>query len=183
MNVTVTPSTFTLVLFDADEIARVAQETAAAVGIGRDLTIDVDERSPLGRTSVTSLDPLTIRVESGAFEDARRPRRLSERCVREVLGRLLMRTGDRLDPAFGDPPSDDELSLRHQVAWDAYCVGRCERLGLPVQQQRRRYHFRNRHGFSDVADAEFERLWYGEGLTWADVEAACAATETARLQA
>ena len=181
MNVTVTPSTFTLVLFDADEIARIAAETAALVGLERDLTIEVDERSPLGRTTVPSLDPLTVSVESGAFEDARRPRHLAERSVREVLGRLLMRVRDRLDPAFGEPLPDDALSLRHQVAWDAYCVGRCQRLGLPVQEQRRRYHFRNRHGFSDVADAEFDRLWHGEALTWADIEAACAATETARV--
>ena len=181
MNVTVTPSTFTLVLFDADEIARLARGTATAVGCDRDLTIEVDERSPLGRTSVTSFDPLTIRAESGAFEDARRPRHLSERSVRGVVGRLLMRTRDRLDPAFGEPPPDDELSVRQQVAWDAYCVGRCQRLGLPAQEQRRRYHFRNRHGFSDVADAQFERLWHGEGLTWADIEAACAATEAARV--
>jgi hypothetical protein len=50
-----------------------------------------------------------------------------------------------------------------------------------VQEQRRRYHFRNRHGFTDVADAMFERLWNGDGLTWAEIEAACSATEAARL--
>lgn len=181
MTVTVTPDPFTMVLFDPTAIARVVADVAALVGVDRDIVVEVDERTPLGRTYVTELDPITIRVESGAFEDARRPRNLSEIGVRDVVGRLLFRVKDRLDPAFGTPPADTDLSLQAQVAWDAYCVGRCARVGLPVQEQRRRYHFRNRHGFTDVADATFERLWHGEGLTWADIEAACAATERARL--
>lgn len=181
MNVTVAPEPFTMVLFDGAEIARVVAEVATLVGVDRDIAVEVDERTPLGRTFVADLDPLTIRVESGAFEDARRPRHLSETNVKDVVGRLLFRVRDRLDPGFGTPPPDAELSLQAQVAWDAYCVGRCARLGLPAQEQRRRYHFRNRHGFTDVADATFERLWHGEGLTWADIEAACAATEAARL--
>lgn len=179
--VTVTPNPFAMVLFDAEEIRRVVGEVAALVGVDRDVTVEVDESTPLGRTYVSALDPVTIRVESGAFEDARRPRHHSDTAVKDVVGRLLFRVKDRLDPAFGTPPDDADLSLAAQVAWDAYCVGRCARLGLPVQEQRRRYHFRNRHGFTDVADAMFERLWNGSGLTWADIEAACAATEAARL--
>jgi hypothetical protein len=179
--VTVTPDPFTMVLFEAADVARVVGEVAALVGVERDIVVEVDERTPLGRTFVTTLDPVTIKVESGAFEDARRPRHLSETNVKDVVGRLLFRVKDRLDPAFGTPPDDTELSLAAQVAWDAYCVGRCARLGLPVQEQRRRYHFRNRHGFTDVADATFERLWNADGLTWGDIEAACAATEAARL--
>jgi hypothetical protein len=54
------------------------------------------------------------------------------------------------------------------------------RLGYPVQRQRRLYHFRNRHGFSDTADVVFERLWQAEGLTWADIQAACDETEPTR---
>ena len=181
MNVTVTPDPFTMVLFDAADIRRVVAEVARLVGVDRDIRIEVDERTPLGRTYVTELEPVTIEVESGAFEDARRPRHLSETSVKDVVGRLLFRVRDRLDPAFGTPPPDAELSLPAQVAWDAYCVGRCARLGLPVQEQRRRYHFRNRHGFTDAADAMFERLWHGEGLTWADIEDACATAEAARL--
>ena len=181
MSVTVLPEQFTMVLFDAAEIASIVADVAGVVGVDRDIVVDVDERTPLGRTQVASLEPVTIKVESGAFEDARRPRHLSEVGVKDVVGRLLFRVRDRLDPAFGDPPADADLSLPAQVAWDAYCVGRCARLGLPVQEQRRRYHFRNRHGFTDAADAAFERLWYGEALTWADIEAACATTEKARL--
>ena len=49
-----------------------------------------------------------------------------------------------------------------------------------MQRQRRLYQFRNRHGFTDVADAVFQRLWEGEGLTWADLERACDETAAAK---
>ena len=32
------------------------------------------------------------------------------------------------------------------------------------------YQFRNRYGFTDAADAAFDRLWSAEALTWADLE-------------
>ena len=59
-------------------------------------------------------------------------------------------------------------------------VGRSERLGYNPSRQRRLYHFRNRHGFSDVADAVFDRLWSADGLSWADLQAACAETAAGR---
>ena len=86
-----------------------------------------------------------------------------------MLGRLLFEVHDRLDPAFGDPPAEDDLSLPESVAWQVYCVGRLGRLGHQVQRQRRLYHFRNRHGFTDAADEAFDRLWSADGLTWADI--------------
>lgn len=171
-----------MVTFDAARIAELAGEVADKVGLPADavLRIEVDEQEPLGRTTVLSLDPIAIKVEGGAFEDAKRPRQMSERGIVDVLGRLLFRVRDRLDPAFGEAPADDELTLQQQTAWDAYAVGRAERAGLPVQRPRRQYHFRNRHGFSDVADAAFDRLWQAESLTWADIEAVCAETASAR---
>lgn len=183
--VTVTPEQFTMVLFDSAQIAAIAAGIADRVGLpaGAELRIEVDERTPLGRTGIASLDPITITAESGAFEDARHPRTLNPRGVEDVVGRLLFRVLDRLDPAFGDPPADDKLTLQQQVAWDTYCVGRCDRAGLATQKGRRLYHFRNRHGFTDAADAAFERLWSAEGLTWADIEAACERTAAARQPA
>jgi hypothetical protein len=173
MTVTVTPDSFTMVEFSAADIAAVGELLLADIGLpaGTDLVVEVDETTPLGRSRVTSLDPVTIQVESGALEDAKNPRNLSEPAAADVLGRLLFRVRDRLDPAFGDPPPDSDLSLAQSVAWDAYAVGRLARLGYRGQRQRRLYHFRNRHGFSDAADSAFEQLWTAEILTWAEIDA------------
>src|SRR5947207_2555895 len=145
----------------------------SAIGLPSDLDvrIEVDESTPLGRAMVVSIDPLLITVESGALEDPKRPRNLSRTGSADVLGRLMFRVHDRLDPAFGDPPDDDKLTLPQSVAWDAYCIGRLVRLGYTHydNRQRRLYHFRNRHGFSDAADDAFDRLWTANGLTWSDV--------------
>jgi hypothetical protein len=178
VSVAVSPDRFTLVEFDSARIAGLVTQVAEQVGLpdGTRIRVEIDEESPLGKTRLASLDPVTLEVESGAFEDAKRPRRLSDRSVVSVVGRLLFRARDRLDTAFGDPPPDDELSLREYVAWDTYAVGRCDRLGLRTQKERRRYHFRIRHGFTDVADEVFDALWDGEGLTWADIRSACERT-------
>ena len=181
MAVTVTPETFTMVSFDAAEIAAVAERLARQIGIDRDIRIEVDETTPLGRARVQSTDPVVLSVESGALEDPKRPRQMGQDDSADVLGRLLLRVRDRLDPAFGDVPGDDELSLPVSVAWDVYCVGRLARLGYRAQRQRRLYHFRNRHGFSDAADAAFERLWTADDLTWADIES-ISATAAATAQ-
>ena len=149
--IVVAPETWGFVDFDGARIAAVAGEVADAAGLTVPLRIEVDETTPNGRVQVVSYVPVVIRVESGAFEDAKRPRHLSERSVADVLGRLLLRIRDRLDPGFGNPPDDGELTLQESTAWDAYAVGRAERLGFPAQRRRRLYHFRNRHGFTDVA--------------------------------
>ncbi len=180
--IVVTPETFSLVFFDAGRIAELAGDVADRIGLPADaeVRVEVDERMPLGRIRVTSLAPITVSIEGGAIEDAKHPRHLSDRGVLDVLGRTLRKVQDRLDPAFGEAPADDDLPLAQQVAWNAYAEGRNERIGLEVQKQRWLYHFRNRHGFSDVSDAVFNRLWDGDGLTWADIEAACAETAAAR---
>lgn len=178
--VTVSPETYNLIEFEADRIRSVASTLVEQIGVPVPVRIEVDETTPLGRAWTSSLEPLVLSVESGAFEDPKKPRHLSERSVADVLGRLLFRVRDRLDPSFGDVPADDDLSLPESTAWDAYAVGRLARLGYPAQRQRRLYHFRNRHGFSDVADAAFERLWTSDGLTWADIQAACAETAATR---
>jgi hypothetical protein len=180
-DVTVVPEQFSLIQFDGAEIATLVSGLADEIGLGdRPITIEVDEYSPLGYSHVSSLDPLTVKVESGAFEDAKRPRHLSPISVTSVVGRLLFRARDRLDPAFGEPPPDKELSLAQHVAWDVYAVGRAARLGHPGGRERRRYHFRIRHGFTDVADSVFDRLWSGTDLTWADIDAASAEAAAAR---
>jgi hypothetical protein len=167
MSVTVTPSTFQFVHFDAALIERVASELAGALGLAdRDLRIEVDETTPLAKVEI-ELDPLVVRVQSGAFEDTRRPRFQSEHATATSIGRCLLRARDRLVGGFGEAPPDDELTLAQAAAWEAYCVGRLERVGVPANQQRWRYNFRNRHGFHDAADAGFDRIWASDGLTWA----------------
>lgn len=180
--VVVTPQAFTLVEFDAGRIAELVSEVASRVGLPDDavVRVEVDERVPLGRSKLASLDPITIAVQGGAFENAKKPRTLSDRSVVDVVGRLLFRAVDRLGPPFADAPADEELTLQQHTAWDAYAVGRCERAGYAPSKPRRLYHFRNRHGFTDTADRVFERLWSAEGLTWADLDAACAETAAAR---
>jgi hypothetical protein len=172
MPVEVRPEEFSMVFFDAAEIRAIVERLVAEIGLPADLSvvIDIDETTPMGRAHVTSIDPVVIAAESGALEDVKRPRQLSEQGTIDVLGKLLLGVKDRLDPAFGEAPADDELTLQESAAWEAYCVGRLGRLGHPVQRQRRLYQFRNRHGFTDLADAGFDRLWTSDGLTWADIK-------------
>lgn len=184
-DVKVTPESFTFVEFDSEAIAGLASTLIAQIGLDLDeLVIEIDETNPLGRAEVTSTDPLTLRIESGAFEDAKRPRQMSEAAVSDVLGRVLFQYADRVDPGFGAPDqSDDDLELPYLVAWQVYAVGRLARLGYRSQRQRRLYHFRNRCGFTDAADAAFETIWTSDGLTWTDltglVDTAMAARESA----
>jgi hypothetical protein len=180
--IVVSPERFSLVFFDAERIAELAGMVADRIGLAGDveIRIDVDERVPLGRVKVVSVDPITLAVEGGAFEDAKRPRYLSDRSVLDVTGRLLLRVKDRLEPGFNDAPGDGKLTLPQAVAWTVYSEGRCDRMGLPTQKQRWRYHFRNRHGFTDTADATFDFLWFADQLTWADIEDVCDQTQRAR---
>lgn len=173
MGVTVTPEEFTLVLFEHDAIVDVLERLLPDIGLGDDVdvTLNVDERVPMGRADVVSIDPVVLEVEGGALEDPKVPRQLSVDGTADILGRLLLRVRDRRDPGFGAPPADDELTLAHKSAWDVYCVGRLARKGYRPQRQRRVYAFRNRHGFTDAADAAFEKLWTADDLTWAEIVA------------
>jgi hypothetical protein len=88
---------------------------------------------------------------------------------------------DRLNPAFGDPPPDSDLTPAEHTAWDAYAVGRYARLaGIDGGRGRRRYAFRIRLGFSDAADRAFDQLWTASGLTWTDIQTICATSAQIR---
>jgi hypothetical protein len=177
MTVTVTPQTFHFVSFDASLIQRITESLVAALGLDdRPVAIEVDETTPLARVAVDLGDTITVRVESGALEDTRKPRMQSEVATATTIGRVLLRARDRLVGGFGEAPADADLSLAQIAAWEVYCVGRLERLGIKVNQQRWRYNFRNRHGFSDVADAGFDQLWSSDGLTWGELSAISATT-------
>ena len=184
-NITVIPETFTFVTYDGARITEITEKLANELGFAPDtaITVDIDESTPLGRLHVESIDPIVLKIEGGAIEESTAPRQLGERATADVIGRLLLRVRDRRDPNFGEAPDDEKLDLAQQAAWDTYCVGRLNRLGYDVREPRRRYIFRNRHGFSDIADAVFQRLWTADGLTWADLEAACAETAASRQPA
>jgi hypothetical protein len=172
MPTTVQPSTFQIVDFDAGRIAALTDELAGKVGLGEgvDITIEVDESTPLGRTELVSVDPVHIRTESGSLEDPKKVRKFSEDSATDVLGRYLLRVADRRGAAFADAPADSELTVPQRTAWDVYAVGRLARLGYAVRRQRWLYAFRNRHGFTDDADGAFEELWGGDDLAWADID-------------
>ncbi len=171
MPVEVRPDTFSMVFFDAEEIRAIVERLVEEIGLPDSLsvTIEVDESTPMGQARVASIDPVVIAAESGAFEDVKHPRHLSPTGTIDVLGKLLLSVKDRLDPGFGEAPADDDLTLQESASWEAYSVGRLGRLGHPVQRQRRLYQFRNRHGFTDTADAAFDRLWTSDQLTWSDI--------------
>ena len=173
MGVSVTPTTFTMVEFDHAELTDLTTRLITEIGLPAtlDVTVEVIEQTPAARVSVESIEPLRITVEGGAFENPKRPRTLGEHRVVDVLGLLFHQVRDRLDPGFGAPALDEKVSLPHRVAWDAYALGRLERLGYEAQRSRRLYHFRNRHGFSDEADVAFDRLWSATNLTWEGITA------------
>lgn len=185
MKVTVDPPAFSIVDYDPGRIAAVVEEVAGLVGVPDDVHIEVavDEENPFGKTStVVDGRSVAISVEGGAFEDARRLRRFSEENARLVLGRLLYRVADRLDPAFGNPPPDAELTSAEHTAWDAYAVGRyARRAGVDGGRGRRRYAFRIRHGFTDASDRAFDQLWNASELTWADITRICAGAPTSAV--
>ena len=169
MTVTVTPQEFRFVVFDAAHTARIAADLAALLGIDRPVRIEIDETTPLARTRIELGDEIVLHVESGAFEDTKRPRHQSEATTAASLGRCLLRSRDRLSGGFGEAPPDSELTLQQTAAWDTYCAARLARLGLTVNQQRWRYNYRNRFGFTDQADASFEQVWAADGLTWGEL--------------
>jgi hypothetical protein len=169
--VTVTPEEFELVFYEAEVIASLVGSVADELGIESDVEVcvEIDETSPLARWTTSSVDPLTLTLDGGAFEDTREPRRLSEDRLRDVVGRFLLKAIDRRG-SFAEAPADDELTLAESVAWDVYSVARLVRMGHPGQRQRRLYQFWNRHGFTDAANEAFEELWAADGLTWDDVD-------------
>jgi hypothetical protein len=132
--------------------------------------VRVDETTPLGRIRAEIGDTIDVTVESGAFEDSKRPRQQSEVATTINLGRILLRVSDRLQGGFADAPPDDDLSLAQMAAWETYCAARLSRLGLCINRQRWLYNFRNRHGFTDAADAAFDQLWAADSVNWAEVE-------------
>jgi hypothetical protein len=176
------PDKLTLVNYTAEDVATVVAEEAARVGVPESvaISVEVDEvlPSPLTGSTADVVDgDARLWLSGGELEDPRYRLELADAQARQVVAMSLHRIVDRLGPC-AEAPSDMEIgSGRRRAAWDVWAEGRTSRLGVPVHPSRRRYHFRIAHGFNDVADAVFDRLWAADELIWADLLAACAQTE------
>ena len=170
MTVTVEPSIFSIVNYDANEIAEVARAMLKLLGMdSKNLTIEVDETIAMSRITATAGDPIVVHVLSSAFENLKSPLSFSPDNARLSLGRGLLRVRDRQSGNFDDAPSDEALSIVESAVWETYCVGRLVKLGLKVHKQRWHYNFRNRHGFNDATDRQFEQIWNAENLDWSQL--------------
>jgi len=171
--VTVAPEQFVMVAYDAGEIAEMVRDLSAQIGIANPVSVEVDERTPLSKMSAsvdgTSSDA-TVRLifESGALENTKQLTTFGAPRARLSIGRMLLRASDRLSGRFDAAPDDLELTNPQNAAWDTYCGGRLQRLGLEPVEQQYRYDFRNRFGFGDAVDADFDRLWAADDLGWSD---------------
>ena len=172
--ITVAPEEFSFVKYDAAEIAALVGELAAQLEIANPIRVVIDETTPLAKVyeeieAVSSDAPITLHAESGALEDRRHPMSFSATSAREALGRILLRARDRMRADFADAPADLDLTLAENAAWDTYCAGRLARMGVETNRQRWRYNHRNRFGFSDDVDSDFDQLWAADDLAWSDL--------------
>jgi hypothetical protein len=184
VSVRVTPDPFTLIAYDVAEITAIVEDAAALVGVPSDVDIDltVDEElfAPLTGHMSDAVDGRAELWISGAnFEDSRRPRHFSAEQARRDLAIMLLRAKDRLSDDFAAAPSEGELTRAERAAWDVYAVGRAERLGITVRRQKQLYDYRLQHGFTDVADAAFDRLWNAQMMTWDGIREICKETGAA----
>jgi hypothetical protein len=174
-DISLTPETFTLVKYDAAELLAIAQDAAKAVGVpeGTSLAIEVDEALPgplIASASEAEPGKLSFWFSGGCFEDPKRQAELQPELSKTELGSAFLRGRDRLDGGFEDAPADGEISERQRAIWDVYTDGRLVRLGgFVINEPRRRYTYRLRAGFNDVADAEYERLWLADSLSWSEL--------------
>jgi hypothetical protein len=137
------------------------------------IAIEVDEAlpNPLSASAVTVEDGrIGLWFSGGTFEDPQRQAMLQPEITKTELAAALFRARDRLDGGFEDAPHDADVTERQRAIWDVYAEGRVARLdGYTVKEARRRYTYRLRCGFNDVADGEYEQLWAATALTWAQL--------------
>jgi hypothetical protein len=179
--VTITPDPFTLVPYDGAVIAALVEDVAAMVDFPPDVEIhiDVDEElfAPLtGHMSDVVDGKAELWISGANLEDTRSPRTFAPEQARPDFAAMLLRAKDRLSADFADAPPDRQMARGERVAWDVYAIGRAERLGLPVRRQRELYDFRLQHGFTDVADAAFDRAWNAPSMTYAGIRELCKET-------
>ena len=184
MTVTVAPDPFTLIAYDAKEIASIIEDVAALVGLPSSVDVDlvVDEElfAPLtGHTTDVVDGRVKLWISGGNIEDSKRPRHFAPHQARRDFAYMLLRARDRLTEDFENATADGDITRGERSAWDVYAVGRASRLGIDVRRQAQLYEFRLQHGFTDVADAAFQRLWDAELMTWDGIREICKETGAA----
>lgn len=170
--IVVRPQTYTKVDFDSEHIQLLAQralESVAALPDDLAVTVNVDEDQATNRVRVSSMDPVTLEIDGGALENYKQPRTIGELESSITFTRLFLEVVDRQSSSFGAPPVEEDLTHALRMAWTVNLYGRTSRHGLHVHQPRYRYNFRNRHGFSDLADRTFDQLWSANEFTWAQI--------------
>ena len=180
----ISPDAFTVVPYEVPVIAALVEEAAALVGFPADVEIDleVDEDLPhplVGTASDIVDGRARLWISGGNLESTHRNREFNEPAARFDLTQMLLRANDRLAEGFAGAPPDIELSLAERIAWDVWTHARAGRLGLPTRTDRMRYDFRLQHGFTDAADAAFDRLWNAPTLTWDGLREICKETGAA----
>lgn len=180
---TVRPDSFAKVDYDPRAIAALvdrARSLVPGLPAGLEVEVRLDEERATTVARVVAREPWVFDVDGGAIEDTQRPRTLGEPQAMVVFCRLLFEVADRLMPGFDPPPVGGPTEADLRVAWDVYGAARTARLGVRVHQPKHRYDFRNRVGFTDAADACFDRLWEADALTWEQIVALVAAAQAPR---
>jgi hypothetical protein len=177
----ITPEKFTLVAYDADEIVRIIEDVAAVIGCPPDVEIDLDVDEELFAPLVGQMSDVIdgrarIWMSGANFEDKLAPQRFSASQARDELTVALLRAKDRLSPDFAAAPDESTLSRAERAAWDVWAHGRAGTLGVPIRRQALLYEYRLQHGFTDVADAAFDRLLAAETMTWDGLREICRET-------
>jgi hypothetical protein len=180
----ITPDPFTVVPYEVPVIAGLVEEAAALVGFppGVEIDLDIDEDLPhplVGTASDVEGGRAKLWMSGGNLESTHHSRQFSEPNARADLVQMLLRANDRLSREFASAPPDIDLTLAERAAWDVWAQARAGALGIPVRVDRMRYDFRLQHGFSDAADAAFDRLWDAKTLSWDGLREICKETGAA----
>jgi hypothetical protein len=177
----ITPEEFTLVPYPADEIAAIVEDIAARIDFPRDVEIDVEVDEVLfapltGHMSDVIEGRARVWISGANFEDKKKPRHFSAAQARDDLTVALLRAKDRLSDDFAGAPEEAKLSRGERAAWDVWAHGRAQQAGVKVRRQALLYEYRLQHGFTDVADAAFERLFAAPTMTWDGIREICVET-------
>ncbi|AKL72516.1 hypothetical protein IMCC26256_11213 [Actinobacteria bacterium IMCC26256] len=184
-NLLLIPEEFTLVLFEASRMRELLDEVLVAIGAPSDLNITIEVDEELAQPMIASyvdVDDARISLwySGGNFEDTLKARVLDEERTRRELGVGILRGMDRLSREFAGAPRDNKLSDGQRVLWEVTAEGRCVRAGIPTREARLRYVYRLACGFSDTADAAYEKAWSGGFSTWESIaDAVASITPTA----